>query len=220
VDVWLRNGSELRGRWADPKLAMSIAVGGADVPVDLPMNELSRFQLQGGARWPGGPVYRMRTRTGDDFLVDPTRTRLQMKNDLGAFAPLLSECRYVAPVGDPVGPWRVELQTGTVLIGKLEDAKVTVALPMGPDAVSVPLDQFVSLRVETWGAPAVATEERTRDEAPAVSYDAPGVPYPSAVAAPATAPARKGAVSAASAGDDGGWFDSAPMEATKQAQPE
>ena len=59
VDVWLRNGSELRGTWADPHLAMSIRVGGADVPVDLPMNDLSRFQLQGDARWPGGPIYRM-----------------------------------------------------------------------------------------------------------------------------------------------------------------
>ena len=27
VDVWLRNGSELRGTWADPEIAMSIAVG-------------------------------------------------------------------------------------------------------------------------------------------------------------------------------------------------
>src|SRR5689334_15797738 len=46
VDVWLRNGSELRGTWADPALAMTVRVGGEDVPVDLPMNDLSRFQLQ------------------------------------------------------------------------------------------------------------------------------------------------------------------------------
>ncbi len=150
VDVWLKNGSELRGTWAEPKLAMSIRVGGNDVPVDLPMNDLSRFQLQGAARWPGGPIYRMRTRFGDDFLVDPSKTHLVIVNDLGTFQPLLSECQSVAPVGDPEGPWRVQLQTGTVLLGKLADDKVTVALPMGPSEVSVPLAQFVSLKVESW----------------------------------------------------------------------
>jgi len=170
VDVWLRNGSELRGTWADPHLAMSIRVGGADVPVDLPMNELSRFQLQGDARWPGGPIYRMKTRFGDDFLVDPSRTRLVVVNDLGTFSPLLSECASVAPVGDPQGPWRVTLQTGTVLLGKLQDDRVTVALPMGPSEVSVPLEQFVSLKMESW-AP-VASSPRggpRRDEQPALA---------------------------------------------------
>lgn len=165
VDVWLRNGSELRGTWAEPKLAMSIRVGGADVPVDLPMNELSRFQLQGGARWPGGPIYRMRTRFGDDFLVDPARTHLVIVNDFGTFQPLLSECQSVAPVGDPEGPWRIQLQTGTVLLGKMADNKVTVALPMGPAEVSVPLAQFVSLKVESWApvAAAVPTIPATLD---------------------------------------------------------
>ena len=93
VNVWLRNGSELRGRWSDPKLAMSIAVGGSDVPIDLPMNDLGRFQLQGAAAWPTAPVFRMRTSWGDDFLVDPTRTHLVLANNLGTFAPLLAECQ-------------------------------------------------------------------------------------------------------------------------------
>lgn len=96
VDVWLKNGSELRGTWSEPELAMAIAVGGANIGVNLPMNELTRFQLQGAARWPSGPVYRMRTTWGDDFLVDPAKTRVQLENQLGSFAPLLTECR----------PWR------------------------------------------------------------------------------------------------------------------
>lgn len=164
VDVWLKNGSELRGRWADPKLAMTITVGGADVPIDLPMNDLSRFQLQGEARWPAGPVYRMRTRFGDDFLVDPARTHLVVENDLGTFSPLLAECRSVAPIDDPLGLWRIELQTGTVLLGHLQDDIVTVALPMGPAEVSVPLAQFVSLDIERWAAPPLAavTARRSR----------------------------------------------------------
>ncbi|HNC95099.1 MAG TPA: hypothetical protein PKY30_02555 [Myxococcota bacterium] len=157
VDVWLRNGSELRGTWANPKLAMSIQVGGSQVPLDLPMNELARFQLQGNARWPGGPVYRMKTRFGDDFLVDPAKTQLVLENDLGTFSPMLSECAYVAPVDDPQGLWRVQLQTGTVLLGHLKDDKVTVALPMGPSEVSVPLDSFVSLKIERWSPVATRT---------------------------------------------------------------
>ncbi len=157
VNVWLRNGSELRGTWADPKLAMSIQVGGAEVPLDLPMNDLARFQLQGNARWPGGPVYRMKTRFGDDFLVDPSKTQLILQNELGTFAPMLSECAYVAPVDDPQGLWRVQLQTGTVLLGHLKDDKVTVALPMGPTEVSVPLDSFVSLKIERWSPVATRT---------------------------------------------------------------
>lgn len=186
VDVWLKNGSELRGTWADPKLAMSIRVGGSKVAVDLPMNDLSRFQLQGDARWPAGPVYRMRTRLGDDFLVDPARTQLVVENDFGTFAPLLSECRSVAPIAEPEGLWRIELQTGTVLLGHLQDGQVTVALPMGPAQMSVPLDQFVSLRVERWderqaaAAPSyVEPYVMPYDEAPGGRLDAQEAPtYP------------------------------------------
>lgn len=234
VDVWLRNGSELRGTWADPKLAMSIRVGGAEVAIDLPMNDLSRFQLQGDARWPGGPIYRMKTRFGDDFLVDPARTHLIIENDLGTFSPLLSECQYVGPVDDPQGLWRVQLQTGTVLLGKLQDDKVTVALPMGPSEVSVPLEQFVSLRIESWSPVASARAQpelsrvdsgyppeavapsdggRVYAEAAPVSYekDSRKVSSPGASVRPAMSRPEEVAPT-----DD--WFDSSAMAETKNAQ--
>lgn len=237
VDVWLRNGSELRGTWADPKLAMSIRVGGAEVAIDLPMNDLSRFQLQGDARWPGGPIYRMKTRFGDDFLVDPARTHLIIENDLGTFSPLLSECKYVGPVDDPQGLWRVQLLTGTVLLGKLQDDKVTVALPMGPSEVSVPLEQFVSLRIESWSPVASV---RARDELSRVDSGYPVEAVQSvapsngghvyAEAAPmayekdsrkvqssgaSVRPAASRPEESAPAAD---WFDSAAMAETKDAQ--
>lgn len=241
VDVWLRNGSELRGTWADPKLAMSISVGGAEVPVDLPMNDLSRFQLQGEARWPGGPIYRMKTRFGDDFLVDPALTHLVIVNDLGTFSPLLSECQYVAPVNDPQGLWRVQLQTGTVLLGKLQDDKVTVALPMGPTEVSVPLDQFVSLRIESWSpvASVQARDELSRSAggypveqmdspgpAPTNPYDDGGFAGGAPVQAEAAslkaeyAPVRmaRPAASEAAPAAASDWFDSAALAETKKAQ--
>lgn len=211
VDVWLKNGSELRGRWADPKLAMSITVGGAAVPIDLPMNDLSRFQLQGDARWPAGPVYRMRTRFGDDFLVDPARTHLVVENHLGTFSPLLSECRSVAPVDDPQGLWRIELQTGTVLLGQLQDDIVTVALPMGPAEVSVPLDQFVSLRIESWAPPAVAYAPEPVSEMVAVSETG-------SRGRASGSPAQAAPVAVDEARQDDAWFDNVGLAATKRAQ--
>ena len=226
VDVWLRNGSELRGTWADPKLAMSVAVGGDEVSVDLPMNDLSRFQLQGGIRWPGGPIYRLHTRDGDDFLIDPARTHLVIESVLGTFAPLLSECSSVAPVDDPRGPWRVQLKTGTVLLGTLADSQLTVALPMGPEEIAVSLDNFVSLRVESWSpvaqapvreapqldmpterAPAGYNEDQVEVvelRAGAKAGHRAGRP---AAAAPAPAPAAEET-----------WFDSGALQATKDAQ--
>ncbi|MFZ5480886.1 MAG: hypothetical protein ACOZNI_29265 [Myxococcota bacterium] len=190
VGVWLRNGSELRGRWTDPELEMAIEVGGERVPVELPMNELQRFQLQGGEAWPESPVYRVRTSWGDDFLIDPERTQIVLENDLGTFAPYLSECRYVAPVGAPDGDWRIELATGTVLIGELQDDALTLALPMGPEEVTVPLDVFVSLKIEHWGV----------------------APSPVPLAAPAEEPAR------ARGADTGGWFDNRALQETKAQQ--
>lgn len=238
VNVWLRNGSELRGTWADPKIAMSIAVGGADVPIDLPMNDLNRFQLQGETRWPGGPVYRLKTAYGDDFLVDPSRTHLVLENDLGTFAPLLSECVAVAPVDDPEGPWRVQLQTGTVLLGNLRDDTLTVALPMGPEEVRVALDGFVSLHVETWrptpypiAPPPPGYGERPAEPvsvAPYGGYDE-GVAAETVEAAPTreltrghgSSPRQSAPAAAPSrplADDSALWFDNSALQATKDAQ--
>lgn len=214
VNVWLKNGSELRGRWSDPRLEMGIAVGGAEVPVDLPMNELSRFQLRGRELWPTSAVFRMRTSWGDDFLVDPARTRLVMENHLGTFSPLLEECVSAAPIAAPDGDWRIVLQTGTVLIGKLQDAAVTVALPLGPKEVTVPLANFVSLRLETWAPPPpahVATpvyQERAYDDA---AYGAPAAAKRGpAVGAPTPAVAAPEAIS-------DGWFDSRALDGAKAA---
>ncbi len=237
VDIWLRNGSELRGRWADPELAMGIAVGGKPVAVNLPMNQLTRFQLQARPEWSNEAVYRMKTSFGDDFLVDPSRTRVQIDNQLGSFSPVLTECRSVAPIGDPEGDWRIELETGTVLVGKLHDNAVTVALPMGPDAVTVPLKNFVSLRMETW-QPQVPTPPVYGPVVPdhTVPYGYPAVDredvssggYPGAQQAEAVAaPLRKSpthkrsgapAPATAAPAQQGEWFDSSALDDAKQAQ--
>ena len=124
---------------------------------------------------------------------------------------MLSECAAVAPVGDPEGPWRVQLQTGTVLLGHLRDDAITVALPIGPDEISVPLAEFVSLHVESWSPVGQAREAvSTRDErrgAPAMDMTG----YPTAdVPGVAPAPARTA--------EEAGWFDNSALQATKEAQ--
>ena len=150
VTVWLRNGSELRGRWADPELGMNIEVGGGSVPVDLPMTQLLRFQLMDGLVWPEGEVLQVRTEWGDDFLVDAEKTRIEFENELGVFAPFLSECASVEPLDD--GSWRVQLDTGTVLIGDMTTDTISFALPMGPETIEVPLERIVSMDQQAWGS--------------------------------------------------------------------
>jgi len=231
VNLWLRNGSELRGTWSDPELAMNILVGGGKVGVNLPMGQLTRFQLKGREAWPEGPVYRLRTAQGDDVLVDPAKTHLRVENQLGTFTPSLAECVSVAPIDDPQGDWRIALSTGTVLVGGLQDDKVTVALPMGPKELTVALADFVSLRLETWspvplapppmlpGYPPPAPPERRED---LLQSAVQAGPAPVEAEEVMRAPARKGRASggvrpAATAPQAAAWFDSADLDAAKTA---
>jgi hypothetical protein len=121
VSVWLRNGSELRGQWADPELDMGLSVGGDTVSVALPMEELQRFQLQGGEAMPTGFVYRVRTVWGDDFVVDGSATWLTLDNDLGSFSPALDEVRSLAAIeGGDWGGYRDYEQNAPVQAGELD----------------------------------------------------------------------------------------------------
>lgn len=135
---------------------MGIAVGGGKVGVNLPMYELTRFQLRGEVAWPDQPSYRVQTTWGDDFLVDPARTRLQLENQLGSFSPSLAECVSAAPVGDADGEWRIELTTGTVLVGELKGDSLTVAPSMGPKELTLPLAALESLSLRVWSHPVPA----------------------------------------------------------------
>jgi len=209
VTVWLRNGSELRGTWTNPTLEMRVNAGGERVSVDLPLADLNRFQLQGRSEWTNGPVYRLRTAFGDDVLVDPAKTTVTVNNAFGSFSPRLSECDRIAPVDEPDGPWRVELTSGTVLIGELADSSLTVALPMGPESVSVALADVVALDTGVWmqqqavgqayGAPA---QHRDLHVAEVVSTRRGGGRRRSQAASAAPAPADQ-------------WFDRSVMEASK-----
>jgi len=224
VKIWLRNGSELAGRWAEPELTMGIAVGGDEVRVDLPGGDLQRLQTQGGEIWPDSAVYRVRTAQGDDFLVDAAATQIVLKNDLGRFAPYLSECRSARPVGEPDGDWRIELETGTVLLGKLVDDELTLALPLGPSEVVLPLASLVSMEQQDWYVAVNDHKEKKRDAevddgrqrrgrwSPWSREEAEeGVAAPDAAVMPVEEPA------AAPTRSSGEWFERGALEATKDA---
>jgi hypothetical protein len=149
VSVWLRNGSELRGQWAEPELDMGLSVGGENVHVALPMDALQRFQLQGGESMADGMVYRVRTVWGDDFVVDGAATWVTLENDLGTFTPTLDEVTELTAIDG--GDWRMALETGSVLIGPLAGEALTLALPLGPEGIELPIDQITSIQRQDWG---------------------------------------------------------------------
>ncbi len=208
VTVWLRDGSEFVGTWADPEMLVAINVGGTSVEVDLPMDRLSRLQTRAGELWPEGAAYRVRTIFGDDFIVDPEHTRLVMENDLGTFAPFLSECASARPVGDADGDWRIELMNGTVLVGPLDDDAITFALANGPEQVTVPLTSFAWME-RVWFPEHNVVDQRRMSggEEPAGN---------AAWASPATVQSSPPAPRAASPAD--GWFRNDELRQVKDEQ--
>jgi hypothetical protein len=150
VKIWLRNGSELVGEWAEPELKFHLDVGEQWIEVDLPMNEMERFQLKDGQNWPNQNTFAVTTSYGDDFVVDTQTTQFTLTNPLGSFSPYLKECKSLAPIGEPDGDWRVELHNGSILIGKIDESHITFALPMGPEFIRVPLEHIAKLERNTW----------------------------------------------------------------------
>ena len=145
VRVWLRNGTELVGRWAEPSLSVDVAIGGDLATVELPMDDVGRLQLRGRTHWPEDGLFRVRTSFGDDVFVDAGATTLPLETRLGTFSPRLSECASIAPMGPGDGRWRVELRTGTVLVGTIATDDLDLALPQGPDRIQVPLAEVLAM---------------------------------------------------------------------------
>ncbi len=235
VTVWLRNGSELRGKWAAPELSMGLSVGGRDVEVQVPTGRMQALQLQGSESWPEDGLYRVRTSWGDDFLVDPAATRIELENELGSFDPFLTECRSVGPIGDPSGEWRIELVSGTVLIGPLRTDEIAFALPMGPEQIVVPLASLVALERGAW--PEVDVDPYDLPEAAQPIAQAPSRPRPRRRTADGTeldqalrdgeiagdlllpeeaAPAQAPKKAVPGLSREAGWFDNRRLESAKR----
>ena len=151
IKIWLRNGSELVGEWANPELQFNIDVGNTLVAVDLPMDEMERFQLEDGDKWPAQNSFMVKTVFGDDIIIDSALTTFTLKNHLGTFTPTLAECKSLRPIGDHTGDWQVELHNGTVLIGPLSETSIEFALPLGPESITVSLEHITELERQRWG---------------------------------------------------------------------
>ena len=204
VTVWLRNGSELKGKWAAPELSMAIRVGGRDQPVSVPTDRLQSLQLQGSEAWPSSDLFRVRTSWGDDFLIDPEQTRLTVDSALGRFEVTLAECVSVGPVGAATGDWRMVLASGTVLIGAPAESELAFVLPMGPERIVVPLDALVSLDRGGWSETPVPEEGYA---APVVSGASP---------APAASEGSKLLLAKPGLSRSQGWFDRDQLEYAKR----
>jgi len=168
VRVWLRDGSELVGRWAEPELDVSLAIGGGSQSVSLPMDDVQRLQLTGQAEFPEAGAFRVKTAFGDDLFVDAAETVLPLDTQLGALAPRLDEVASLRPLGEP-GRWRVELRSGTVLNGTMSADTLSLSLRMGPPSVDVAVADLLSVDRMTydpnlWSAPAPAAAEATDNE--------------------------------------------------------
>ena len=224
VTVWLRNGSELRGRWAEPQLGMGIQAGGQVIPVDLPMDQVMRVQLMEGQVWPEGLVYRVRTTHGDDFLIDPRTTQVSITNDLGTFSPFLSECMSLTPVDGNDGDWKVVLASGTVLVGPMTHDSFDFAMPMGPDRVETPLELVAGIDRQDWSGSSdygfmefESAPPMSRAE-PLQIMDGSGLMLPPRPAA--AEEVDTGAYERQQLLDEQveGWFDNRSMRAYKQTQ--
>lgn len=215
VTVWLRNGSELKGKWAEPELSMAITVGGRQVSVDVPTERMQTLQLRASEAWPSLDLFRVRTTWGDDFLIDPQQTRITVNSKLGVFEVTLAECLTVGPVGEPTGDWRFVLDSGTVLIGPAKEAELSFVLPMGPDRIVVPLTALASLERGGWTEGTIQNVESNfaRMVAPPEAVDA-SADAGSGVAAPAS-PVQK-VLAKPGLSRSAGWFDNVDLENAKR----
>ena len=150
IKVWLRNGSELVGEWADPELTFHIDIDNTLVPVRLPIDEMQRFQLRDGTSWPTEGAFAVTTSYGDDFIVSPKETHVTLRNTMGTFSPTLAEIQTIAPVIGHETHWRIALVNGNILIGSLPEEKIVFALPKGPEQITVPLEHIVGIDRNGW----------------------------------------------------------------------
>ena len=160
VRVWLRDGSELVGRWSEPELDVDIAIGGGVTAGALPMAQVQRLQLTGEAAFPDAGTFRVKTAFGDDVFVDAAETVLPLDTQLGQLSPLLQEIESLRPLDDQ-GRWRVQLTTGTVLNGTIATDTLTLSLRLGPPSIEVGVDDLLAVDRMTyepslWSAPSPA----------------------------------------------------------------
>jgi hypothetical protein len=140
IRLWLRNGSEFVGEWERPDVRVRLHLGGREIFVNVPIAKVKRLQFRGHAVWPDRPVFRILTRSGDDFFVDVTRTQMTFRNELGIFSPFLSEVTQLEPLDKEKKNWQIFLRGGMVFRAEIAQKELDLKLDMGPHRIRLPLD--------------------------------------------------------------------------------
>jgi hypothetical protein len=154
IRLWLRNGSEFVGEWQAPVVRMALRVGGAAVPVDVPIQKLARLRFLGQPVWHDRPVFRLLTHAGDDFYVDAERSRVRLKTEVGAMEPFLDEIARLEPRGQEENAWQVVLKSGSVLFAEIDKDGLDLRPVLGPEKLTVAWSAI--RRLEQVAAPALA----------------------------------------------------------------
>lgn len=161
IRLWLRNGSEFIGNWQKPSIEILMALGGKTQQIQIPIAKLKRLQFQSQAVWPSDPVFRIITHKGDDFFVDVTKTQMIFANEMGTFAPFLSEVVQLQQNDDN---WRIHLQNGSVFLAKLQQDTLDLHLSMGPPRLAVPLTAIKRMNREVLQRPGSFSRQSARQK--------------------------------------------------------
>lgn len=172
IRLWLRNGSEFVGGWENPVVEMALSVGGREIPVEVPIDKLERLRFRGQPVYTDRPLYRVLTRSGDDFFVDAGTSRIHFDGELGSFSPFLAEIASLEKLDSDDNLWSVRLKNGTRLHSRIQADGVALHPAMGPGEVTLSWKLVARLEPASMRAPAapLAAAKAQQAAAPATSY--------------------------------------------------
>ncbi len=121
--------------------------------MDVPIEKLKRLRFRGEPAWNDKPLYRVLTRSGDDFFVDASESRVHFHGELGAFSPFLSEIAKLERHDPDQNVWRIQLKNGTCIHAGIKQDGLELHPAMGPSKVSLSWSLIVRMEPATMEAP-------------------------------------------------------------------
>jgi hypothetical protein len=164
IKLWLRNGSEFIGAWERPSVEVAINIGGKDVAIDVPIEKIKRMRFRGDAEYTEKPLYRVLTRSGDDFFVDASVSKIHFKGELGVFSPFLAEIAGLERNDGDDNQWQIRLKNGTTLHAGIEQDGVELSPAMGPEKVKLSWSLVARMEPAHMNAPAAVTKSPVAPE--------------------------------------------------------
>ena len=137
VRLWLKNGSEFVGSWQKASVEMSLRIGDKDISIDVPIDKLKRLRFKGDPVWSDKPLYRVVTRSGDDFFVEADSSQIHFTSELGSFSPYLAEISSLVQLDGEENKWQVQLKNGSRLNAEIRDSGLELKPAQGPEQVSL-----------------------------------------------------------------------------------